>query len=231
MATIIFGGGITRAVGSHAGTTFAANKGGAYMKAKVKGVNPRSELQLARRTSLGQLSKYYTNTLTDAQRTAWATFASTYPVVNRVGNTSYLSGQQMFTKLNAQVLNTGGAIVATPPASTAVGTPTACTLTPVHGGGGSLGVSNTIAAPTANDKVLIWCSPPLNPGVSFVSSLLRRLPVLLTVNTGTSLTTPYTDVFGIFPSGPGQRVIARIQVVNDATGITSSMLQATAIWS
>lgn len=231
MATIIFGGGITRAVGSHAGTTFANNKGGAYMKAKVKGVNPRSQLQLARRTTIGQLSKHYTFTLTDAQRTAWASFASTYPTVNRVGNTTYLSGQQLFTKFNAQILNTGNPIINDPPYGGLIATPTSLTVTAVSGGAGHLDLANAVSASYGDNVIVYWCSPPLNPGVTFISSLLRRLPGTYAINSGVSLTTPYTDTFGIFPGGPGQRVIVRVQVVGYLSGMVSAMLQATTLWS
>jgi len=231
MASIQFGGGITNIVGSHAGNTFAKNKGGSYMKLKPHGVNPRSELQLARRTSIGQLSKYYSNTLTDAQRSAWASFSATYPVINRIGVTIFLSAQQMFTKLNAQVLASGGTIVATPPATTAVGTPTTITISAASGGPGTLSITNAIASPTANDKAMYWCSPPLSPGRSFVSSQLRRMATLYAVNTANDVLTDYLNAFGLTPTAAGQRIITRLAVVNTSTGIASSQLQGTTLWT
>ena len=231
MASVTYGGGITNAVGSHGGTTFARNKGGNYMKKKVHGVNPRSELQLRMRTSIGQLSKYYSNTLTDPQRSAWAAFAATYPVINRLGNTTFLSAQQMFTKANAQVLAGGNPIVATPPATTAVGTPTTITIAAAHGGPGTLSITNAVAAPTGNDKVIYWCSPPLNPGRSFISSQLRRMASLYTVNATNNVLADYLAQFGLTPTGASQRIIARMAVVNTVTGITSSQLQGTTLWT
>lgn len=41
---------------------------------------------------------YWTNTLTDAQRQAWSTYAAATPTVNRLGNQLILSGQQMFLR-------------------------------------------------------------------------------------------------------------------------------------
>lgn len=231
MATITFGGGITAIVGSHAGNTFSKNKGGAYMKQKVAGVQPRSELQLARRVVIGQLSIYYSNTLTDAQRTSWAVFASTYPTTNRVGNTINLSGQQMFCKLNSQLIDSGTGISATPPVSTAVGTPTSLTITAVSGSVGPITMVNTVASPTGSDEVWAWLSPPLSPGQSYISSQLRRMPSLQAVNFSNIVIDDYLNTFGTFPTAGGQRVIGRIQVVNTTTGIVSSFLQATAIFS
>jgi len=231
MASVTYGGGITNVVGSHGGTTFARNKGGNYMKKKVHGVNPRSELQLAMRTSIGQLSKYYSNTLSDAQRSAWASFAASLPVINRLGNATFLSAQQMFTKLNAQVLAGGSTIVATPPITTAVGTPTSISVAAASGGPGTLSITNAVAAPTGNDKVMYWCGPPMNPGRSFISSQLRRMATLYTVNAANNVLADYLAQFGLTPTGAGQRIICRMAVVNTVTGITSSQLQGTTIWT
>src|SRR3989442_15290551 len=115
MASVIFGGGVTNIVGSHAGNTFAHNKGGSYVKRKTLGTNPRSERQLRHRTVVGALAKHYTWVLSSSDRAAWATFASTNPVINRLGNTAYLSGQQMFAKLNAVSYAINGVIAALPP--------------------------------------------------------------------------------------------------------------------
>ena len=231
MATVTFGGGITNMVGSHSGNTFARNKGGAYVKARVPGVKPNSNLQLARRTVIGQVSKYWSNNLSDAQRTAWTIYAQSHPVINRVGAPIILSGQQMFCKLSAQVIDNGNPIINTPPGAVAVGTPTSLTISGVSGSGGSVAVSNIVAGATITDFIWLWVSPPLSPGQSFISSQLRRLPGVLACNTGVSLTTPYTDIFGAFPSGPGQKIIGRIQVVEEFTGLTSAMLQAFGYWT
>lgn len=231
MASVIFGGGVTNIVGSHAGNTFAHNKGGSYVKKKTHGTNPRSGLQSAHRTTVGRLAKHYTFTLSDAQRSAWRTFASTTPVINRMGNTAFLSGQQMFAKVSAQLLAGGFAIINTPPASGAVGTPTGVTIAAVHGGGGSLTITNFIAGAGANDKVIVYCSPPMNPGRAFISSQLRRLPTLNAVNAAVINTADYLTSYGILPTSAGQRIFVRIAVVNTTTGITSAIFQGSDLWT
>jgi len=231
MASVVFGGGITSMIGSHSGNTFARNKGGAYVKKKTHGTNPRSGLQSAHRTQVGQLARYYTFTLTDAQRSAWRTFASSSPVINRLGNTAFLSGQQIFAKVSAQILASGGAIIATPPASTIVGTPTGITIAAVHGGGGSVTITNFVAAAGANDRVIMYVSPPMNPGRAFISSALRRISSVGACNAAVIVTTDYLKHYGLLPTAAGQRIFVRIAVVNTATGITSALYQASDLWT
>ena len=217
-------------IGSHAGNTFARNKGGAYVKKKMLGVNPRSVRQVANRTQIGQLSKEYTYTLSDAQRAAWRTFASTFPVINRLGNTTFLSAQQMYAKLNAAVLRNGSPSVVLPPASTAVGTPVSLTLVATSGGGGSLTANLATAGSGGSDKAMLFLSAPLNPGKNYVSSQLRALPVAIARDSTVNITTAYLTLFGALPSGPGQRIFARAFVLNTANGISSSAIQGSAIW-
>lgn len=231
MASVSFGGGITKVVGSHSGNTFSSNKGGAYVKRRTGGTNPRTATQTSARTRLALTSKYYTNTLSAAQQSAWRTFATTVPIVNRLGNTIFLSGQQMFSRLSSNLLSSGGSIVATPPASTAVGNPTNCTITAVSGGGGHLDITNFVSSATGSDKVLTYVSPPLNPGVNFVSSKLRLLATPANVNSTAFATTDYEAIFGLLPTSAGQRIFVRIIVVNTSTGITSAAFQTSALWT
>lgn len=231
MATIVTGGGISQIVGSHAGTTFARNKGGPYMKRKAHGTNPRSQRQLAHRTVVGQLSKLYTHTLTEPERIAWRTFASTFPVINRLGNVTFLSAQQMFCKLNAPLVANSLAASTSPPVTTAVGTPTTLTVTAVPDPGGSLTVNLATTGSSVDDFAQFWISPPMNPGRAFFSSQLRKIPLLSARDTNVVLTTDYKRLFGLLPQGPGQLICTRGAVVNNVTGIVSAFIQSRDIWT
>jgi len=100
MALVVFGGGITKMIGSHAGNTFTSNKGGAVIKKKSKGTNPNTTSQVLGRATINIAAKAYSFALSDADRAAWRTYAATTPVINKLGNTTFLSAQQMFMKLN-----------------------------------------------------------------------------------------------------------------------------------
>jgi len=227
----MFGGGITTAIGSHGGTTFSRNKGGAYMKHKVKGVRTNTTQQTLLRTQFSYAAQYYTNTLTEAQRAAWRTFAASTPVTNRLGNTTFLSGQQMFCRLACNRQGDGLTILTTPPITTAVATVSACTITANSGIGGSLYLNATGIGVGASDKVVFYVSPPLNPGRAFVSSQLRRLGTSFLFAVTNDLTTAYLNQFGLTPVAPGQRVIVRSYGLNTSTGIMSAGFQSTTLWT
>jgi hypothetical protein len=230
MATITFGGGITNAVGSHGGTTFARNKGGSYMKSKPNGIRPQTISQRTAQTNASTASKAWTYGLTDAQRTAWASFASITPVINRLGQTTFLSGQQMYVKLNSRLQRIGSSLLTLPPSSTAIGTPGSVTFAVVsHSGPLTIGL--TVGSPQSGDHAIFWMSPPMPPGRTSISSQLRLLPGTYTVNASVNVDSAYLSVFGARPSAGGQRMFVRGQVLNNSTGLTSAMVQGTAIWT
>lgn len=231
MALIVFGGGVTNIVGSHAGNTFAKNKGGSYMKKKPHGTNPATTSQVNRRGIISNLAKAYTFTLTDAERAAWRTFAATYPVINKLGNSTFLSAQQIFSKLNAPVLFNGNPLATTPPLSTAVGSPVSLTVAAISGGSGSVKVQLNTTGAGSFDAAVIYVSPPLNPGKNFVSSALRQLPHAIGRDTLQDITTAYLSLFGLLPSSGGQRIFIRGYVMNVLNGIASPAIQAAALWS
>lgn len=231
MALVVFGGGVTNIVGSHAGNTFSKNKGGSYMKKKPHGTNPNTNAQVNNRNLISQMAKLYTFTLTDAERAAWRTFAATYPVVNKLGNTSFLSAQQMFTKLSLPVQFQGGTPSTTPPVSTAVTTLTSIAIGGISGGGGSVGAFSTATSPSGSENLVLFVSPPLNPGKNYVSSALRQLPAAIPLNTVVNITSAYLSLFGTLPSSGGQRIFARGFILNTSNGIASTAVQASAIWT
>lgn len=100
MALIKFGGGVVQASGSIAGNTFARNRFGNYMRARTKPVNPNSTYQADVRTFLAYLAEYWHETLTAAQRTAWNTYAAAVAMKNRLGETVYVTGFNMFLRTN-----------------------------------------------------------------------------------------------------------------------------------
>lgn len=107
MATIKFGGAITDARGSIAGTVFSRNKGGSYMRQRVKPTNPNTPAQAGTRGLFGTLQAAWRD-LTEAERDSWAAAAPNYPVVNRLGDAIEYTPLQLFTRCNMVVLSAGG---------------------------------------------------------------------------------------------------------------------------
>jgi len=98
---------ITQASGSIGGVTASRNKGGMYLRARAIPVNPGSEFQTAVRGYLSQLTALWSNTLTDAQRLAWANYAEHTPVVDSLGDSRVIPGLAMYVRSNVPRLQAG----------------------------------------------------------------------------------------------------------------------------
>ena len=103
MAVIKLGSIVTDIAGSIGGTTFRRTSTGhaAYNK---QGRQVKSAFaKTSRKNELGNIFSSWYN-LTENEREQWALNASVYPLKDKFGNTKYLTGRQLYTKLNAQLL-------------------------------------------------------------------------------------------------------------------------------
>jgi hypothetical protein len=93
--------------GSVAGLTLAHNRAGLYFRGRSIPVNPSSTYQVAIRAIFGNLSTAWGGTLTAAQRAAWETYAANVPIIGKLGDTLYLTGQQMYIRCNSARMQAG----------------------------------------------------------------------------------------------------------------------------
>ena len=87
----------SQASGSIAGMTFSHNRGGQYVRNRSTPTNPDSPAQQAIRAALASAVAQWKN-LTDANRESWANYAANTPVVNRLGDSVFLTGQQQWIR-------------------------------------------------------------------------------------------------------------------------------------
>lgn len=106
MALIQTGGGIVNISGSVGGDTFSRNRYGRYIRQKSIPVNPNSSGQQAVRSALAALTTIWSTTLTGAQRTAWNLYGSSVAMLNKLGETIYLTGFNHFIRSNLEYLRT-----------------------------------------------------------------------------------------------------------------------------
>lgn len=97
----------SQASGSMGGTTFAHNRGGQYTRQRSTPTNPNSPQQQAVRAFFGNLAVDWADSLTAAQRDAWAVYANNVPVINRVGDPILLPPLAMFIRCNVPRLQAG----------------------------------------------------------------------------------------------------------------------------
>jgi hypothetical protein len=114
MALIVLPEG-TQVSGSIGGTTYSRNRYGAYKRSRSVPVNPNSDTQVQVRNALKDLAIRWQNILTQAQRDAWDLYASLVPWVNKLGQSVYLTGLNMYIRSNApRVRNAIAAVDAAP---------------------------------------------------------------------------------------------------------------------
>lgn len=114
-ALIKLGGGVADIRGSIGGTVFSKNRYGSYARNRTIPVDPASTAQTKIRACMGQVRDAWFNTLTAAQRTAWAVYAANTPVTNRIGETIHLTGWNMFNRTASALLYNDESIIADAP--------------------------------------------------------------------------------------------------------------------
>lgn len=85
--------------GKLGGIVASHNRSGAYFRRKSIPTNPGSTRQNDARSALSNSSGDWAG-LTNAQRAGWNAYAATMPLINRLGETFYLTGHQTYIRTN-----------------------------------------------------------------------------------------------------------------------------------
>lgn len=101
--------------GKLGGIVGSRNGAGAYVRTFVSPVNPDTALQQSKRALMGALSASWRG-LTDAERESWGVAAPQFPSTDSLGNVVIYSGQQLFMKLNMNLLAAGQTAIDRAPA-------------------------------------------------------------------------------------------------------------------
>lgn len=156
--------------GRVANVIFSSNLGGAYARTGVIPLNPQSEFQAEVRSVLSYLSKEWSDTLTDAQRTAWEEFSKKNKVQNRLGDSIELTGIAMFCRLNANnslLCPPGAPVLLDPPSSLNVLPLTKLTVIDAIAATGVVQFDTTPGySVQANTFVVVRMSPIMRPGAT-----------------------------------------------------------------
>lgn len=178
MALTKLGGLALDVRGSLAGTTFSRNKGGSYVRQKVSPVQPVSMFSSLARALFGTLSQRWGGVLTQSQRQAWTTFATTHTFVNVFGDAITLSGISMYKSVNQALGLIGKPFLDDPPGTFF----TPAVLSAVIAGTVTAGVLSALtnttvlsdASPT-DFTLYVFATPPLPPGVTPQKSDFRLI--------------------------------------------------------
>lgn len=207
--------------GKIGGNVYARNRGGMYVRTWAKPVQPDTPLQTAVKSYMGAAVGVWTNTLTQAQRDAWTLYAANTPVVNRLGDTVYLTGQNHFIAQYVSAIQglVGGAAcspVLNGPTSFGMAVlPGSIALTPSEGTGLSITYDNTEEwANTDGGALLVYLGQPRSNSRVFFKGPWRFCGYV----DGDSVTAP-TSPLVLSPSGlpftltEGQRVSIAVKAL------------------
>jgi len=153
--------------GSMAGLTASRNKGGAYLRARVKPTNPNSEAQQEVRQAFALAVQGWV-ALTAAQRAAWNAYAVATPITDSMGETIQNSGRAWYiaqASFRTRIALVPAAAAPVTPGMVSLGEPTnALTLSAATGLTGAFGNAAPQSAAGAGDIIALM-GPPISAGV------------------------------------------------------------------
>ena len=208
------------------GDVFSHNKGGPYIRRGTIPTNPQTERQMAIRETLSIVSQTW-QSLTIRQQKAWGIWASTNPVVDRLGKKITLTGHQCFVSLNTRLLNAGDDLIFVPPAVSAPSGLITLALT-ADIGAGNFQIAYTRTPLDADNRLYVQAAVLSSPGRSFVKNQLRQITI-----TDKAAASPLNikgateAVFGEL--AVGQKVVVQASVLSSVTGLLSRPLSDSAI--
>ena len=214
------GGGLIGAPsGSLGGLTASHNRHGYYLRARVVPTKVVNEHTLTARARLADASQHW-GTLTSAEQLAWATYAESAPITDRLGSKQVLTGHGAFVAVNNKILVAGGTKIKVPP----LAAPPAALLTMVTAfdiGAGDSTITFTTCPLGASEHLYVQGAVLQNPGQRYFKNRLKLIHI-----SAAALAVPYdyaADMalrFG--PLAVGQRVILMASVLDSATGLQSA---------
>lgn len=213
-ALIKFGGGVTDVRGSIGGSVFSRNRYGAYARNRTIPVNPSSTAQQKIRSIMSVVRAAWFNTLTAAQRAAWASYAAAVQVQNRLGETITLTGFNHFARSASALLYNDVAIVADGPTDNSLPeTDETVAYTPDESSSNVSIAFDTDAAWVGETGayMLVYASRPQNPTVNYFKGPYR-IAGKIAGNTTTPPTSPQT-VNLPFAAAAGQKVFFQTRIV------------------
>lgn len=227
MARIIYSGLVTSIKGSIGGTTFQSNAYGNTVKNKPNMVIPNSVDQEQRKLILSKATKAW-STLTDAERSNWNTYATTFPQYAKNNLSSQLSGFAVFVKWHAALFLGQGlnSDVDGNPSLVAVPLETVTAKVIVAAGVMSLDLDFGLADNTYYVNVFI--SRPFPASQNFAGSSLRFLVSSENEDIVIPITALYTTLFGSIPVvGNAVQVGFQFYVLNGGKVLATSVQRIT----
>lgn len=194
--------------GSQANTVASRNRFGQYNRNRATPTQPRTAAQIAVRATLTSNSQAWRD-LSDANRAAWNAFAGETPFVDSLGQTIFLTGHQMFIKLNGALVASGQATITVPPVAAvvaAIGASASSTTAAAF----RVDAGATVSATAA---IIAFASPPQSAGRNFNGDyrVVQLSPPGVIANDPILEQASYVAKYGAVAAG--QKVFWKVQAV------------------
>lgn len=192
---------VSTASGKLGGIVAARNKGGQYLRAYAKPVNPSTAYQEVVRNAIATLTSRWTSVVTLNQRARWADYAANVTTVNPLGDTGLNAALGWYCACNVPRIQSSLSVVDNGPT-----TFTLATLTPPVGTITAAGTTASFAytntdgwANEVGGALLIYASRPQSAGINFFAGPYRYAGKV--AGAATPPTSPAVITLP-FPSGP-----------------------------
>lgn len=218
---------VTQVSGSVGGMTGAHNQGGLYFRGRSIPVNPNTSFQQVVRNAVSQLSTRFSQTLTAAQRAAWAVYAANVPLVDRLGDSRNVTSIAQYVRSNTPILQSGGTVVDDGPTTFALPTFSDPSFT-VDATADEVDVGFTDTDAWANEAggyMLVYASRPQSASIGYFKGPYRYAGKV--TGAATPPTSPETIALP-FPVAAGHQVFFKVSVVR-ADGRLSSPFRGVAV--
>ena len=206
----------SQASGSIAGIVYSRNAGGMYIRSRANPTNPNTPNQQVVRDAMRTLTDYWTNTMNVDEREDWNTYAFNTPTLNKLGEPTHKTGQQMFIRGNIPRLQAGLPIAVLAPTTFDLGSFSPISGASADAAGDDFTIPFTITlgvddwAHEDDSAMLGYQSRPQNATRNFGKGPYQLLTTIL----GDATTPPVTPAapISLFPLAPGQKVFLLVRV-------------------
>lgn len=196
MARVVYSALIDNIRGSIGGTTFQRNRYGYTVKKKPSMVRPNTPRQGTSKLIMSQVVRSWRD-LTASQRTAYETYASSFPQYAKHAPTVALTGYGVFVKYNTLRLLQGGSVLTTITQAIPATDTLSYTIT-------RSGTALNIAIVSANDDeewlILFFMSRPLGPTEKFFGSKTKYVDARSNADLTFDVASEYSAIYGLTPS-------------------------------
>jgi hypothetical protein len=217
-----FGALVVAGSGKINGWVASRNRGGAYFRTKVTPLNPSTSAQQTARGILGSLSTQWSQ-LTDAMRLSFNNAVSDFAKTDIFGDIRNPSGINLYVKLNSNLSNTGQANISTAPAKEEfLFSDISSVEMDVSIQSGAIILANS---DNAGATVLVYATPTLTNGTTFVKNRLRSIGYTTVAGDAIDFGSLYSAKYGAFALGAN--IVVGFRVIS-ATGQASVFQSKTA---